>query len=101
MDGCGHLRILWHVVLPLSLPAYGALAFFIFSWNEFFWSFIALQKADLRTIPIGLKTLVGADDIQYDLMMAGSLLATLPALGVFLVLRRKVISGISMAGLRK
>lgn len=103
IDGCGHLRIIWHVIVPVSLPAYGALVIFIFifSWNEFFWSLIALQKSDVRTMPIGLKTLMAASDIQYDLMMAGSLLASLPALIVFLVLRRQVISGISMAGVSR
>ncbi|MEP7456204.1 carbohydrate ABC transporter permease [Phyllobacterium sp. SB3] len=103
IDGCGHLRILWHIIIPVSLPAYGALAIFIFvfSWNEFFWSLVALQRSGVRTMPIGLKTLVAASDIQYDLMMAGSFMATLPALIIFLVLRRHVISGISMAGVQR
>lgn len=103
IDGCGHFRILWHVIIPVSLPAYGALAIFIFifSWNEFFWSLVALQRSGVRTLPIGLKTLVGAGDIQYDLMMAGSFMATLPALIIFLLLRRHIIAGISMAGVRR
>jgi multiple sugar transport system permease protein len=103
IDGCGHLRILRHVIIPVSLPAYGALVIFIFifSWNEFFWSLIALQSSDMLTMPIGLKTLVGADDLQYDLLMAASFLASLPALLVFLVMRRQVIAGISMAGVRR
>jgi len=103
MDGCGHLRTLWNVIIPVSLPAYGALVIFIFifSWNEFFWSLIALKRSEMLTMPIGLKTLVGADDIKYDLLMAASFLASLPALLVFLVMRRQVISGISMAGVRK
>lgn len=103
MDGCGHLRILFRMIIPVSLPAYGAMVIFIFifAWNEFFWSLIALQSAEMRTISLGLKSLVGAQDIQYDLLMAGSLLSTLPALLTFLVLRRQIISGISMAGVKK
>jgi multiple sugar transport system permease protein len=103
IDGCGHFRILWHVIVPISLPAYGALAIFIFifAWNEFFWSLVALQRSDVRTVAIGLKTLVAASDIQYDLMMAGSFMATLPALIIFLVLRRHIIAGVSMAGVRR
>lgn len=103
IDGCGHLGILWRVIVPISLPAYGALAIFIFifAWNEFFWSLVALQRSGVRTLPIGLKTLVGAGDIQYDLMMAGSFLATVPALIIFLLLRRHIIAGISMAGVRR
>ena len=103
IDGCGHLGILWHVIIPVSLPAYGALAIFIFifSWNEFFWSLVALQRSGVRTLPVGLKTLVGAGDIQYDLMMAGSFMATLPALILFLLLRKHIIAGISMAGVQR
>lgn len=103
MDGCGHLRILFNMIIPVSLPAYGAMIIFIFifAWNEFFWSLIALQSADMRTISLGLRSLVGAQDIQYDLLMAGSLLSTLPALITFLILRRQIISGISMAGVKK
>lgn len=103
MDGCSHLGILWRMILPVSLPAYGALIIFIFifAWNEFFWSLVALQSAQMQTISLGLKTLVGAQDIQYDLLMAGSFLSTVPALVIFLVLRRQIISGISMAGVKK
>ena len=103
VDGCGHLRILFHVLVPISIPAYGALFIFIFifAWNEFFWSLIALQSSAMLTTPIGLKSLVGAQDIQYDLLMAGSFLASVPALIIFLVVRKQIISGVSMAGVRK
>lgn len=103
VDGCGHFRIIWNIIVPVSLPAYGALFIFIFvfAWNEFFWSLIALQSSEMATMPIGLKTLVGAQDIQYDLMMAGSFMASLPALVIFLIVRRQIIAGVSMAGVRK
>lgn len=103
VDGCSHLRILLNIIVPVSLPAYGALFIFvfIFAWNEFFWSLIALQSATMLTMPIGLKTLVGAQDIHYDLMMAGSFLASVPALIIYLIVRRQIIAGISMAGVRK
>lgn len=102
VDGCGNLRILWHVVLPLSRPALAALAIymFIFAWNEFFWSFIALQSPAMFTLPIGLRALQGAYDIDYGIIMAGSALAALPALAVFLVLQRTIIRGITMTAHR-
>jgi len=91
------------VIIPVSGPAFAALGIFIFifSWNEFFWSLIALRQSTLLTLPIGLKTLVAADNVQYDILMAGSFLASAPALGVFLLLRRQIISGISMVGVGK
>jgi len=97
LDGCGSLRVLWHIILPVSRPALGAMAIymFIFSWNEFFWSMIALQRSNMLTLPIGLKALQGAYDINYGLLMAASFLAVLPALIIFLVLQKKIIRGIA------
>lgn len=103
IDGCGYVRSLLHIIIPVSGPAFGALGIFvfIFSWNEFFWSFISLQKSQMLTIPIGMKTITNADDIRYTTLMAMSFLASLPAILVFLVLRRHVIAGISMTGVRR
>lgn len=103
IDGCGYVRNLLYMIIPVSGPAFGALGIFvfIFSWNEFFWSFISLQKSHMLTIPIGMKTLTHADDIRYTTLMAMSFLASLPALLVFLALRRHVIAGISMTGVRR
>ena len=103
IDGCGHFRILYHIIIPLSLPAFGALGvfIFIFSWNEFFWSMVSLQRSNMMTLPVGMKTLVGADDITYTTLMSASFIASLPALIIYLVLRKKIISGISMTGVKK
>jgi len=102
VDGCGNLRIIWHVILPLSRPALAALVIymFIFAWNEFFWSMIALQSPRMFTLPIGLRAMQGAYDIEYGIMMAGATLASLPALVVFLLLQRSIIRGIAMTAHR-
>jgi len=99
IDGCSSLGILLRIVLPMSTPALSALAIFvfIFTWNEFFWSMIALQRREVFTIPIGLRALQGAYDIQYGLLMAAAALASLPALLVYLVLQRQIIAGITMS----
>ncbi len=100
IDGCGSLGVLWHVILPVSRPALVALGIymFIFSWNEFLWSLISLQSPDRLTLPIGLKLIRGIYDIDYGLFMAGSFLASLPALLIFLVLQRRIIKGLAMTG---
>ena len=102
VDGCGNLRIIWHVILPLSRPALAALVIymFIFAWNEFFWSMIALQSPRMFTLPIGLRALQGAYDIDYGILMAGSALASLPALVVFLLLQRSLIRGLALTAPR-
>jgi ABC-type glycerol-3-phosphate transport system permease component len=102
VDGCGNLRILWHVILPLSRPAIAALVIymFTFAWNEFFWSMIALSSPGMFTLPIGLRALQGAYDIDYGILMAGASLAALPALVLFLFLQQSIIRGITMTAHR-
>lgn len=99
IDGCSTFGILWRIVLPISLPALAALGIyqFVFTWNEFFWSIIALGREDIYTIPIGLRALQGSYDIQYGILMAGAALATLPVLIVYLLLQRRIITGITMS----
>lgn len=100
IDGCSSLGVLVRIILPNSIPAFVALGIymFIFAWNEFFWSLIALQRPHLLTLPIGLKALQGAHDIQYGLLLAGAFLASLPVLIVFLTLRQRVIRGMTLTG---
>lgn len=99
LDGATSLGILLRVIVPMSLPALAALGIyvFVFTWNEFFWSVIALTKKEMFTVPIGLKALQGAYDIQYGLLMAAAAFASLPVLLIYLVLQRRIITGITMA----
>ena len=98
IDGCSYLGILIRIVLPNSVAALVAMGLymFIFAWNEFFWSLIALQKPEKLTLPIGLKMLHGAHDLEYGLLMAGAFLASLPALALFILFRRRIIRGIAL-----
>lgn len=100
IDGCKSLTLLFRIFLPMSLPAIGALVVwvFIFSWNEFFWSLISLQRSYMLTLPIGLKTIMGAQNIQYGALFGASFLAMIPSLLMFISLRRRIISGISLSG---
>lgn len=99
LDGASSFTVLTRVILPMSMPALAALGIyvFIFTWNEFFWSVIALTRKEMFTIPIGLKALQGAYDIQYGLLMAAAAFASLPVLLIYLVLQRRIITGITMA----
>lgn len=100
IDGCSSWGVLFRIILPNSVPALEALGIymFIFAWNEFFWSLIALQRPELLTLPLGLKALQGAYDIKYGLLLAGAFLASLPVLIVFLILRERIIRGMTLTG---
>jgi ABC-type glycerol-3-phosphate transport system permease component len=100
VDGAGELQIFARIVLPLTTPALIALGiiFFIASWNNFLWPLVVLPSPDHWTLPLTLRSLQGPPGrTPYDVLMAGSVVSTLPLIVLFLVMQRRLIAGI-MAG---
>lgn len=102
MDGCGHAGIYWRVILPLSKPALATLAIFAFlgGWNDFMLPLIATNEVEMRTLPVGLTIFLGRYSMQYGLVMATAVLATLPVLVMFLLFQRHIIRGVVLTGLK-
>ncbi len=102
VDGAGHFRIYWSVVLPLCRPALAATAIFAFNfyWNSFLGPLIILSSPDHYTIPVGLALYVVKNRTAWDLVMAGSVLATLPVVLAFLFFQRYFVRGIALSGLK-
>jgi multiple sugar transport system permease protein len=97
VDGAGRLRVLTRIVLPLLAPGLVATALFSFvsAWNEFFFALVLIQSPDLATLPLTLARFVGSEgQVQLGPLAAGSLLATIPSLAFFLVLQRRLTSGL-------
>ena len=104
MDGCGRLRILWSIVLPLSKPALATLALFTFMtyWNDLLGPVIYLSSVERATLTIGLANLQsGVMTTRYDLLMAGSVLSVLPILILLIIGQRWFVRGIAMTGLKE
>jgi multiple sugar transport system permease protein len=102
IDGAGHLRILWHIIIPLSGPALSALAIFIFQlyWNDFFWANIFLSSPDKMTLPVGLVYLQGfMGGGQTVVLFAAIAMVVLPVLILFVFLQRTLTEGIAMTGM--
>jgi multiple sugar transport system permease protein len=102
MDGAGHFRIYWKVILPLSRPALAALAIFTFQfwWAALFWPLIVVSSPELYTLPLGLALFQEQNRTLWSLIMAGSVIASLPLIVVFLVFQRQFVRGISVSGLK-
>jgi len=105
MDGASRFQIYWNVVLPLTRPAVIALTIFSFqgSWNDFMGPLIVIStNQDLYTLPLGLAFLRGGigQNLQWNAILAGSMLTTLPMALIFLFFQRYFIEGISYAGLK-
>lgn len=102
IDGASEFRIFWEVVMPLCRPALAALGIFTFTyqWDDFFWPLIIITSEELRTLPLGLALFVVKNRTAWDLLMAGSVIATVPVLIVFLFFQRHFIRGIAVTGMK-
>jgi len=102
IDGAGPLRVFLDVILPLTTPGVLTLAIFIFlgNWGSFFWPLIMIKDEHLRTLPIGMLVFNSSYSSQTNLLMAGSLLNTLPVLVLFIALQRFVVRGIQLGAVK-
>lgn len=102
IDGLNEFQIWWSVAMPLVTPALSALAIFVFlgNWTAFIWPLIVTNSPHLYTLPVGLTTFSVEQSVQWELIMTGAALATIPTLIVFLLFQRYIIRGVVMAGLK-
>jgi len=102
VDGLNEFSIFWRIAMPLVTPALSALAIFTFlgNWTAFIWPLIVTTSKELYTLPVGLSSFAVEQAIQWELIMTGAALATLPTLAVFLVLQRYIVRGVALAGLK-
>ena len=103
IDGCSYFRIFWQIFLPVSKPALAAVAIYTFqgSWNEFMWPVIVTTTQDMFTLPVGMSFLKNEFQVQWPLMMAGTILISLPTLAIFLIFQRYFVQGVASAGLKE
>jgi multiple sugar transport system permease protein len=102
LDGAGHFRIFWSVMLPNVRPALATLAVFAFmgSWNSFLWPLVILRAPEIQTLPVALAGLQGQFTTQWDIVMAGSVVSILPMLALYLIAQRYIVQGVANTGLK-
>ena len=102
IDGATPWQAFTKVILPLAAPALVITALFSFmsAWNEYVVAAVVLQETELFTMPVGLKGFQGSMATQWGLYAAGSLLVSLPVIGLFLVLSRYLISGLTLGAVK-
>jgi cellobiose transport system permease protein len=101
VDGCSMIRIFWNVCLPAVRPAAAILAMFTFmtSWNDFLWPLVVLDAGN-PTVQLALEKLQSGYYVDYSLVLAGTTLATIPILIVFLLLGRQIVAGIMQGAVK-
>ncbi|MFD0484139.1 carbohydrate ABC transporter permease [Kineococcus sp. GCM10028916] len=102
LDGCSEFRTFLQMVLPLMRPALGALAVwnFLNSYNSFIWPLVIVSDPDRFTLPLGIQALYGAQSHQIDMVIAASVLAAIPSLVVFVLLRRQLLEGLTAGAVK-
>lgn len=99
MDGASSLRIWWNIILPNSIPILAARAVFIFlgSWNDFLWPLVVTNSQAMRTLPVGLSMFQGQFSVQWELLMAASVVALIPVLIIYFFAQNWIIKGLSIS----
>lgn len=102
VDGASFFRIFWEIALPQSKPIMATLAIFSFegSWNDFQTALIYITTLKHQTLPVGLQAFNQQYNTDYAMLMAGSVLAILPILILFVAFQRYFVQGITVTGLR-
>jgi multiple sugar transport system permease protein len=103
IDGAGHFKIFWKIILPLSKPALAALTIFTFQfqWGDFYGPLIILSSPELFTLPLGLALFQQGSRTVWNLVMAGSVLALLPMIVIFAIFQKQFVRGISLSGMKE
>ena len=102
VDGLGEFQIWWRIAMPLVGPALSALAIFTFlgNWTAFQWPLISTTKRELYTLPVGFASFSGEFQREWEMVMAGASVATIPVLLVFILLQKYIVRGVLLAGIK-
>jgi alpha-1,4-digalacturonate transport system permease protein len=102
IDGASEWRIYLQVVLPLARPALAVLTIFsvMWLWNDFLWPLIVLSRSELFTLQVGLQSFQGQLNVQWNLILAMTVITLLPITIVFAFLQRNVTTGIATTGMK-
>jgi arabinogalactan oligomer/maltooligosaccharide transport system permease protein len=102
IDGLTPFGTFWRIVIPLSLPGLAVTSFYAFitAWNEVLFANVFLTESKNYTLPIGLRTYVFQFEQQYGWLAAGAVLVTIPAIIMFLLAQRYLVSGLTRGGVK-
>ncbi len=102
IDGASRLYAFWKITLPLAAPALLSVTLFAFTnaWNEFLFAFVFVSSESLRTLPIGLQSMVVGDILPWGKLMAASLLTAVPVAVLYMYTQRYLVGGLTIGGVK-
>jgi ABC-type glycerol-3-phosphate transport system permease component len=103
IDGCTRLQAMVRVTVPLALPGIVSVGVFSFNhaWNEFLFALVFISSERNKTLPLGLATWIGQDNIySWGMLLAGAVLVTIPVVLFYLLVQRKLVVGLADGGVK-
>ncbi|GHT66924.1 ABC transporter permease [Spirochaetia bacterium] len=102
IDGCGRMRSLFQIVLPLASPGIAATIIFSFTlcWSEYQYALVTITSSVFKTLTLALSEMVVADVYAWGPLMAGSIIATLPVMLMYIVGSKQLVSGLTLGGVK-
>jgi multiple sugar transport system permease protein len=102
IDGCSRMGLIWRIIIPLSAPALASVALYTFmiAWNEFLFAFMFLDTPEKFTLSRGVVQLAGSVHLSKQLVMAASVMVTIPILLLFLFFERHLVRGLTAGAMK-
>lgn len=103
VDGCGTLATLFRVVLPVAWPGIATVAVntFIMAWEEYLFARVLVTDDGLKTVQVGLANFFGEFTTRWDLVMAASVVASVPTIVLFAIAQKRLVSGLAVGGVKE
>ncbi|WP_319559319.1 carbohydrate ABC transporter permease [Marispirochaeta sp.] len=100
IDGCSHFLIYWKIMLPLCTSTIAAFSIItvLWAWNDLLWPLIVTSTDNMRVLSVGIAALQGQNYTEHQLLMAASVMATLPVIIVFIIGQKYFVRGIAFTG---
>ncbi len=102
IDGCGNVKFLMKILLPISKPAIASLSIYTFinTWNQYLWPLLTINNGNNRTVQIGISMLQFAEGSNYGVVLAGTVLILIPSILVFIIGQRSLVQGMTAGSVK-
>ncbi|MEG2290883.1 MAG: carbohydrate ABC transporter permease [Clostridium sp.] len=102
MDGCGNLKFLFKILIPISMPAIASLSIYTFinTWNQYLWPLLTINNGNNRTVQIGISMLQFSEGSNYGVVLAGAILILIPSIFVFIIGQKYIIKGMTAGSIK-
>lgn len=102
IDGASFIRIFWTLIVPLCTNAISTISIFTFmgSWNNYIWPLLSAMSENMFTLPVGIPTFVSTYSVDYSKPLAATMVASIPAIIVYIMFEKRIVQGIALSGIK-